>query len=100
MQTSACCGVKSLDTTFPPHAQCERGKVISVGVHVYIYMFVDQKKLESYFSNQFTFSNIHGRTSRQIYRLPLPLLSPEMLSSLIELKISNLMRTLLYLSEG
>ena len=27
-----------------PHAQCERGNVIGVGVHIlYIYMFVDKK---------------------------------------------------------
>ena len=31
------------------YAQCERGKVIGVGVH--IGMFVDKKKLESYFSD-------------------------------------------------
>ena len=35
---------------------------------------------ELYFSGRLTFSNIH-RTSCQIYRLALPLLSPEMLSS-------------------
>ena len=35
---------------------------------------------ELYFSGRLTFSYIH-RTSRQIYRLDLPLLSPEMLSS-------------------
>ena len=39
------------------------------------------KKIELYFSDQLTFSNIRGRTSRQIYRLALPLLSPETLSS-------------------
>ena len=27
-----------------PHAQRERGKVIGVGVLIYMYMFVDQKK--------------------------------------------------------
>ena len=41
-------------------------------------MLVDQKKK---FSDRLTFSNIHGRTSRLIYTLALPLLSPEMLSS-------------------
>ena len=59
--------------------------MIDVGVHIYIYnyvhMFVDKKKLESYFSDRLTFSNIHGRTSHRIYRLALALLSPEMLSS-------------------
>ena len=32
-------------TLITPHAQCERGKVIEVGVHIYVYMFVDQKKI-------------------------------------------------------
>ena len=33
-------------------------------------MFVDKKIIfESYFSDQLTFSNIHSRTSRRIYRL-------------------------------
>ena len=50
-------------------------------------MFVDQKKIESYFSDRLTFSNIHDRTSRRIYRLALPLLSPETLSSLSKLRI-------------
>ena len=37
---------------FTPHTQHERGKVIGVGVHIYyVYMFVDQKKFESYFSD-------------------------------------------------
>ena len=36
-----------------PHAQRERGKVIRAGVH--IYMFVDKKKFESYFSDRLTF---------------------------------------------
>ena len=51
-----------------PHAQHEQGKVVSVVVHiqVYIYMFVDQKKFESYFSDRLTFSNIRSRTSRRI----------------------------------
>ena len=35
----------------------------------------------SYFSNQLTFSKIHGRTSRRIYRLTLLLHTQEMLSS-------------------
>ena len=64
-----------------PARTSEQGKVIGVGVHIYVY--VDTKKIfESYFSDQLTFSNIRGWTSRQIYRLALPLLSPEMLSSL------------------
>ena len=44
-------------------------------------MFVDKKIFQLYFSDRLTFSNIRGRTSCQIYRLALPLLSPEMLSS-------------------
>ena len=43
-------------------------------------MFVDKKKFESYFSDQLTFSNIRGRTSRRNYRLALPLRAPETLS--------------------
>ena len=67
---------------FTPHAQHERGKVIGLGVLVYIYMFV-VKKIESYFSDRLTFSSIRGRTSRRIYRLVvLALLSLETLSSL------------------
>ena len=65
-----------------PHAQRERGKVIGLGVLVYIYMFVVKKKFESYFSDRLTFSNIRGRTSCRIYRLVLALLSLETLSSL------------------
>ena len=38
-------------TFITPHAQREQGKVIGVGVHIYVYMFVDQKKFESYFSD-------------------------------------------------
>ena len=39
-----------------PHVQCERDKVIGVGVQIYI-MFVDKKIFESYFSDPLTFSN-------------------------------------------
>ena len=49
-------------------------------------MIVD-KKIELYFSDRLTFSNIRGRTSRQIYRLALPLLSPETLSLLSKSRI-------------
>ena len=45
-------------------------------------MFVDKKKFESYFSDRLTFLNIHGRTSRRIYRLALPLRTPVTLYSL------------------
>ena len=47
--------------------------MIGAGVHIYIYV-CGQKKFESYFSDRLTFSNIRSRTSRQIYRLALPLL--------------------------
>ena len=70
------------DVLITPHAQREQGKMIGLGVLVYIYMFVVKKKFESYFSDRLTFSNIRGRTSRRIYRLVLALLSLEALSSL------------------
>ena len=50
---------------------------------------------ELYFSHQLTFSNIRGRTSRQIYRLALPLLSPEKFSSSSNQGFSYIMCTLL-----
>ena len=62
-----------------PPCGSEQGKVIVVGVHIYIYMFVDKQKFKSYFSNRLTFSKICGRTSR---------------------RFSYLMRTLLYLFDG
>ena len=52
-----------------------------------ICLYVDPKKFESYFSDRLTFSNIRGRISRRIYRLALPLLSPETLSSLSKCKL-------------
>ena len=64
------------------------GKVIRAGVRIYIYMFVVEKIFESYFSDRLTFSNIRSRTSRQIYRLALPLRALEMLSSLSKSSIS------------
>ena len=53
-------------------------------------MFVDQKKekKKSYFSDRLTFSYIRSRTSRQIYRLALPLRAPETLSLLSKSRIS------------
>ena len=53
------------------------GKVIGVGVHIYICMSVDQKKI---FLNNTRSTHLYGRTSRRIYRPALPLLSPEPLS--------------------
>ena len=46
-----------------------------------------QNKIESFFSDRLTFSNIRGRTSRRMYRLALHLLSPETLSSSSKFKI-------------
>ena len=73
-----------LKLLFTPHAQRERGKVIGLGVLIYIYIYVCGQKniFESYFSDRLTFSNIRGRISRRIYRLVLALLSLETLSSL------------------
>ena len=64
--------------------QHEWGKVIGVGVHIYMYILCLWTKtfFESFFSDQLTFSNIRGRTSPLIYRLALPLLYPETLSLL------------------
>ena len=74
---------------FTPHAQCERGKVIDRGVHIYIYIYLwSKKKVESYFRDRLTFSNIDSRTSRRIYRLALLLRAPETLSSLSKSRIS------------
>ena len=35
--------VNNLKCFFTPHAQRKHGKVIGVGVHIYVYMFVDEK---------------------------------------------------------
>ena len=64
--------------------------MIGVGVHIIICLYIclwTKKNFESYFSDRLTFSNIRGRTSHQIYRLALPVLTPETLSSLSNLKI-------------
>ena len=73
-----------------PHAQCERGKVIGIGVHIYnVYICSWTKKIESYFSDRLTtLSKIRDRTSHESYRLALPLLSPETLSSSSKSRIS------------
>ena len=68
-----------------------------MGTIFLVYICLWTKNFESYFSDRLTLSYIRGRTSRQIYRLALPLLSPETLSSLSKL---YLMHTLLYLFEG
>ena len=56
--------------------------MIGLGVVVYIYVCGQKNNFESYFSDLLTFSNIHSRTSRRIYRLVLALVSLETLSSL------------------
>ena len=60
----------------------EQGKVIGVGIHM------DQKKIELYFCDRLTFSNIRGRTSRRINMTSSTTASPEMLSSSSKLRIS------------
>ena len=78
-----------LANCYPARACASRGYVIGSGVHIYIYICLWMKKIfESYFSDRLTFSNIRSRTSRQIYRLALPLRTPEMLSSLSISRIS------------
>ena len=74
---------------FPMRAS-EQDKVIGVGVHIYVYNVClwTKKKFESYFSDRLTFSNIHDRTSCRIYKLALPLLSPETLSLLSKYYLS------------
>ena len=47
-----------------------------------------KKIFESYFRDRLTFSNICSRTSRRIYRLALPLRTPETLSLLSKSRIS------------
>ena len=56
--------------------------------YIYIYMSVVEKKIESYFRDRLTFSNVDSRTSRRIYRLALLLRAPETLSSLSKSRIS------------
>ena len=51
-------------------------------------MFVVKKKIESYFRDRLTFSNVDCRTSRRIYRLALLLRAPETLSSLSKSRVS------------
>ena len=63
-----------------------------------IHIYVCGQNFELYFSDRLTFSSIRGKTSRQIYRLALPLVSPEMLSVSIIQGFYYIMHTLLYLS--
>ena len=49
---------------FYPASAARAGVKWWVLVSIYIYIFVDRKKIESYFSDGLTFSNILGRTSR------------------------------------
>ena len=59
-----------------------------IGAGVHILCLWTKKIFESCFSDPLTFSNIHSRISRQIYRLALPLRAPEMLSSMSKSRIS------------
>ena len=76
--------------TFLPRTRSASGVKWSVVVSIYIiYICLWTKKIfESHFRDWLTFSNIRSRTSRQIYRLALPLRTPEMLSSLSKSRIS------------
>ena len=65
---------------------CVLKQVIGVGFHMFICLWIKKFFFLNLTSDRLTFSNIRGRTSHQIYRLALPLLSPEMLSSLSKLK--------------
>ena len=76
---------------------CRTYKIISsyelarpvMGTIFLVYICLWTKKIfESYFRNRLTFSNIHSRTSRRIYRLALPLRATEMLSPLSKSRIS------------
>ena len=70
-------GEKSSYDFYPVHWQWViRSGLVSIYIQVYQNIF-----FELYFSDRLTFSNIRGRTSHQIYRLALPLLSPKTLSS-------------------
>ena len=65
--------------------------MIGAGVYIImyiIYIYLWTKKIESYFSDRLTFSNIHRRTSCRIYKLTLLLRAPETLSSLSKSRIS------------
>ena len=62
-------------------------------------MFVDKKYFESYVRDRLSFSNIHGRTSRRIYRLALPLCAlQKCFPRRVNQGFSYIMHTLLYLS--
>ena len=77
---------RSLQVIVTPHAQREWGKVIDRGVQIYICLW-SKKKIESYFRDRLTFSNVDSRTSRRIYRLALLLRAPETLSLLSKSRI-------------
>ena len=84
-----------------PHVQRKRDKVIGVGVNIIIY-----NTLRLWTKKKFNCTSVIDlpfqifAVSRPIYRLALPLLSPDTLSSLSKLRVFLLMCTLLYLSEG
>ena len=64
--------------------------MIGAGVYIYICVCLWTKKYlnRMYFRDRLTFSNIRSRTSRRIYRLALPLCTPETLSLLSKSRIS------------
>ena len=71
------------------HAHARAGVMWSGLVSIYVYICLWTKKIfESYFSDRLTFSNIRSRTSCWIYRLALPLRTPETLSSLSKSRVS------------
>ena len=67
----------------------------------YIYTRLWTKNIFLFFSDRLTLSNIRGGNSSRIYKVALPLCTPEMLSTLsINKGFSYIMHTLHYLSEG
>ena len=70
-----------------PHAQCERGKVIDHGVHIYVCGRKKYLNRTLEIDSPFQIA-IRSRTSCRIYRLALPLRAPETLSSLSKSRIS------------
>ena len=75
-----------------PHTRSVSGAVLVSIYYIYIItcIYVCGPTI-FYFNDRLTFSNIHGRTSHQIYRL-----FPRQVNQ----EFSCIMRTLLYLSEG
>ena len=84
-----------------PHVQREWGKVIVVGVDIYVYiynMFVDQNKFEWYFSDRLTFSNICGSFLVEFIELLYHCFLQKQFVRQVNQRFSYIMRTLLDLS--